>query len=139
MHIRRTQRLGASLALAIAAAGCVTTERVSYFNSGELDVVQVLPVRSWTVVAEGEAEPLGQVVLLRSRDESGRQFFRVSNRGMVDALGRAWRYRPHREEAEWLGTGTVAEGALSILDAPEGTRLVEVPAVGPDGSEEPAR
>jgi hypothetical protein len=34
---------------------------------------------------------------------------------MVDFEGRAWRYRLHEEELEWLGTGTVVEGVRRIL------------------------
>lgn len=34
--------------------------------------------------------------------------------GLVDSLGRAWRYRAH-EEALWLGSGTIEEGVGWIL------------------------
>ena len=34
--------------------------------------------------------------------------------GIVDELGRAWRYRPH-QEPKFLGTWSVEEGALRIL------------------------
>ena len=39
--------------------------------------------------------------------------------GMIDTLGRAWRYRPHTREAEWLTTGTVVQGALAMVFAME--------------------
>jgi hypothetical protein len=37
--------------------------------------------------------------------------------GMIDGLGRAWRFRPHQTEADRLLTGTIAEGAAAILGA----------------------
>ena len=61
-------------------------------------------------------------VLRFEASEDGRCFHSVRNEwnqelGLVDAEGRAWRYRPHASEPEWLGTGTVGEGAGRILGA----------------------
>ena len=72
---------------------------------------------AWEVVARGRV--VGVVVEFDAVD-GDRRFFSVRNPaqqelGMVDAHGRWWRYRPHEEEAEWLGTGTVIQGAGAIL------------------------
>jgi hypothetical protein len=55
-----------------------------------------------------------------SRD--GKPVFVVRNSwrqdlGVIDRLGRAYRFRPHAEEPDWLGTGTVEGGAARILEA----------------------
>ena len=60
-----------------------------------------------------------------------RYFFSVRNAhqhelGLVDSFGRAYRYRPHQEEPEWLGTGTVEEGVRRILELSEEALLEPV-------------
>jgi hypothetical protein len=82
---------------------------------------------------------------VRFEDESAPEhtFFSVRNErhqelGMIDRLGRAFRYRPHERDPEWLGTGTVLDGTRRILGA--GTALVEVERAGAgdaDGSAPP--
>jgi len=77
----------------------------------------------------------GYVVLFTDPAEPERgnhQFFSVRNPwlqdiGSVDGLGRAWRLVPHSPDPEWVGTGTVLAGATSILAAPEGALLEEIP------------
>lgn len=74
--------------------------------------------RAWRALADGEL--VGRVVLFCDHGDAGGGFFSVRNAwsqdlGIIDDLGRAWGYRPHHEEAEWLGTGTVSEGVSRIL------------------------
>lgn len=121
------------LVLLLAASACtiVETER----PAGPDPVVRTArPERAWR--AEHAGEPIGTVVLFRGGGESGGAFFSVRNEwqqdvGLVDELGRAWAFRPHGAEAEWLGTGTVADGAARILGV-DACELVEtsLPATG---------
>lgn len=46
--------------------------------------------------------------------------------GLIDGLGRAFRYVPHREEPVWVGSGTVLSGAQRILGVSGPCRLLEV-------------
>lgn len=86
-------------------------------------------MRTWEVRRDGER--LGLVVLFQ---ESGRvrdSVYVVRNPwqqdlGLIDGLGRAFRYVPHREEPAWVGSGTVLTGALAILDINGSCELVEV-------------
>lgn len=60
-----------------------------------------------------------------------RSFYSVRNEldqaiGLIDVHGRAYRFRPHQAEAEWLGTGTVLEGAQRVLGSSGACELVEL-------------
>lgn len=74
---------------------------------------------------------LGALVRFEEQGNSERAFYSVRNRegqeiGIVDVHGRVWRYRAHESEPEWLGTGTVFEGALKILGGSSAGTPVEV-------------
>lgn len=74
---------------------------------------------------------LGAVVRFEEQAASERAFYSVRNPegqeiGIVDLHGRVWRYRAHETEPEWLGTGTVFEGALKILGGTPAGKPVEV-------------
>jgi hypothetical protein len=116
-------------ALIVLATACrvTTTERI--LEPQPVAIARGAAARTWDVVAAGG--PIGRVVLFEAEERPGGPVFVVQDvlghdLGMVDALGRAWRYRPHQREAEWLGTGTVAQGAGWILSAEE-CQLEEVP------------
>jgi len=69
--------------------------------------------------------------VFEERGNVERAFYSVRNRegqeiGIVDLHGRAWRYHAHVSESEWLGTGTVFEGALKILGGSSAGTPVEV-------------
>lgn len=86
------------------------------------------PKAAWELVLGGRV--VGVVVEFDDAD-GARRFFSVRNPahqelGMVDAHGRWWRYHPHEEEAEWLGTGTVSEGAREILGLERAPEVYEV-------------
>lgn len=73
--------------------------------------------RAWELVQDGRV--VGVVVEFEE-NAGERHFFSVRNPdqqelGMVDEHGRAWRFVPHSDEPEWLGTGTVLEGARRVL------------------------
>ena len=92
-------------------------------------IASARPTRAWRL-AEGTAT-LGYVVCFEDPSDAERTFFSVRNElqqdlGLIDRRGRFFRYRPHRREPEWLGSGTVLEGARRILDAGPESELVEV-------------
>jgi len=125
----RPLRMLLLLALALPGAACVTSQSTKYFASPKRDAVHTEPARAWRLL-HGE-ESAGFVVLFRAAKKDGQLWFAVRNEwnqelGMVDSLGRAWRFRPHGEEAEWLGSGTVADGAALILRLEGVHRLTEI-------------
>ena len=91
--------------------------------------------RTWEVRSNGEA--LGFVVLFQERGHVRDSLYIVRNRlhqdlGLIDGLGRAFRYVPHCEEPVWVGSGTIAAGAREILRAEQECELLEiVPPSGP--------
>ncbi len=92
-------------------------------------MVRAMPQDAWQVV-DGEAI-VGWVVRYETAIAGDRAYFSVRNvhqqeLGVVDLDGRAWRYRAHQRESEWLGTGTIAGGARGILSVSEKARLVPV-------------
>ncbi len=112
----------------LGCASCTTLRR-EQSTIPDSAVRTAKPSVAWEVI-----EPTGALLgyAVRFDGTGGDRFFSVRNvwhqeLGMVDASGRAWRRRPFTEDPEWLGTGTVAEGVLSILAAPEGATLQEVP------------
>lgn len=118
------------LALAFATAfGCHTTVRSSPASKGSAAPMLSQARRAWEVVETDRV--IGVVVEFNALGNDPRRFFSVRNAwhqelGLVDAVGRAWRYQPHEVEAEWLGTGTVIEGAARILGSRPDAELVEV-------------
>lgn len=118
-----------ALALLLAASACVTTVETSPPGIDDLLVTKALPVRAWFVVDEDR--PRGSVVRYETFESPPRIVYFVRNvhhqdLGVIDHLGRAYRYHPHEEEAEWLGSGSVLEGAQRILGLTQ-ARLLEVP------------
>ncbi len=118
-----------ALVLAALACACRTTVTSSPPGLASAVVTHFQPVRAWDVV-DG-ARHAGSVVRFQDPDREGRAWYSVRNEhrqevGIVDVEGRAWRYRPHEREPEWLGSGTVLAGAGRILEAGPAATLVEV-------------
>jgi len=110
-------------------SACATTVTSSPPNVEQAVVTHALPVRAWEL--RDGASILGCVVRLEVGSDPDRAWFSVRNShqqelGIVDVHGRIWRYRPHERDPDWLGSGTVLQGARSILDSGEGAELVEV-------------
>lgn len=130
MKTARLSMLAGMLAGLGILAGCQTSQRARPFaNHAEAVVAQLRPERAWNVVHADEVA--GVVVLFRAEGDPGRAFYSVRNPwqqelGMIDALGRIWRFRPHEPEPEWVGSGTVNQGAARILDLAPGASLEEV-------------
>lgn len=108
---------------------CSTTVTNSPPGLAAAVVTRCVPVRAWDVV-DGTRHA-GSVVRFEDPSEAERAWYSVRNEhrqevGIVDVDGRAWRYRPHEREPEWLGSGTVLAGAGRILDASPAATLVEV-------------
>ena len=130
------RRCLASCALGLALLGCRTTRTVEPAGAANARAQQLSPSRTWQVLEHGE--PRGMVVMFESAAETGLPrslFYSVQNErrqelGMIDALGRAWRYEVHEREARWLSTGTVLDGARAILGVDATAELVEQPAGG---------
>jgi hypothetical protein len=108
------------------AASCRTTSTSTTPNVSSAVIVRGKPHGAWQVV---DADRLvGWVVRYETPDTGERAYYSVRNEhqqelGVVDVDGRAWRYRAHQREPDWLGTGTIAGGARAILGASAGARL----------------
>jgi hypothetical protein len=117
------------LLCATLAVACRTTTTSSPPNLSSAVVVRSLPHEAWQVV-EGD-RTVGWVVRYAGENVETRAFFSVRNEhqqvlGVVDLDGRAWRYRAHQREPDWLGTGTIAGGARAILGASQQAQLVPI-------------
>jgi hypothetical protein len=113
----------------LLAAACRTTTTSSPTNLDSAVIVRAMPHDAWQVL-DGE-RLVGWVVRYETAVAGDRAYFSVRNvhqqeLGVVDLDGRAWRYRAHQREPEWLGTGTIAGGARGILGASEKAELVQV-------------
>ena len=123
-------RLAAPLACVLLAGGCIVSERRGPLDSESTAVIRRgVPSRAWRVMA-GERE-VGCVVFFESTAWPEDSLYVVRNPwqqdlGVIDSKGRAYRYVPHLEEPQWVGTGTVAEGAARVLHADLPCALVEM-------------
>lgn len=103
--------------LCTLGSGCKTETQRSAADTQALEAAVSTASRAWELVLAGRV--VGVLVEFEERGGS-RRYFSIRNQeqqelGMVDAQGRAWRFVPHSDEPEWLGTGTVLEGASRIL------------------------
>lgn len=122
-------RFALAALLAACSASCSTTKTSTPPGLGDAVVLRSQPVRAWELVDGGTRA--GSVVRFEEPGANGRAWFSVRNVhaqevGIVDVAGRAWRYRPHQREPEWLGSGTVLAGVIRILDAGPTAQLAEV-------------
>ena len=125
--MRRTWIAIAALAAAGPACRTTTTSRIP--GPASVEITQASPVRAWELWVSGRC--LGAVVRFEARGDPRRVFYSVRNRegqemGIVDQNGRAFRYRAHASDPEWLGTGTVFDGARRILGGMTAPEPVEV-------------
>lgn len=134
MCVHSSRLAAARLALAACAVlplGCrmVTVETDHMPDGPEVVITPAAAVRGWKLVENGRE--VGSLVRFEESRGPERYLFSVRNPhgqdlGVIDEQGRAWRFRPFAE-AEWITTGTVADGARAILDLGSSARLVEVP------------
>lgn len=118
------------------ATACRTTTTSTPPGLSEAIVLRSYAARAWSVV-DGEHR-VGFVVRFEEPGTAGRSWFSIRNAyaqevGIVDIDGRAWRYKPHQRDPEWLGSGTVQAGTVRILEANAAAQLVEiaVESIGP--------
>ncbi len=114
----------------VATAACRTTKTTTPPGLADAVVLQSSAVRAWALTS-GENR-CGFVVRFEEPGTAARAWFSVRNTyaqevGIVDIEGRAWRYRPHQRDPEWLGSGTVQAGACRILEADPAAVLREIP------------
>ncbi len=117
------------LALGALACGCRTSERS--VPAGGLDAVVTRSHRTQSWEARAEGATIGFVVRHETSEQPARFFFLVQSLerqdlGLIDAQGRAWRYRPHASEPEWLVSGTVPQGVAAILGCRAPVELAEL-------------
>ena len=127
------ERRGTTAALACVAAVCAfacrTTTESSTAAAPPVVVSRFTVARAWQLWDRGTC--VGHVVWHQDANDPERGFFNVSNAehqvlGMIDEHNRAWRYRPHQREPEWLGTGTVLEGSRMIIGASGTSELFRI-------------
>lgn len=111
----------------LSCAGCRTSATVASAPAPRLRLGT--HQRTWEV--RGGGEPLGLVVLFQEHGLARDSLYVVRNPwhqdlGMIDGLGRAYRYLPHQEEPVWVGSGTIAAGAREILGTGEDCELIEL-------------
>ncbi len=107
-----------ALSACLLGAGCTTESQSQRPGPENAIVTRALPMRGWEVRDDGRLA--GSVLLYTEPERANMGYYSVRNAqgqvlGMVDFDGRAWRYRLHEEQPEWLGTGTVLEGVRRIL------------------------
>ena len=117
------------LLVVLPLAACRTTSTSQAPGPPAVVVTRAVPVRAWELWQDGLL--LGSLVRFEETGDASRAFYSVRNRegqeiGLVDLDGRAWRHRPHQSQPEWLGTGTVKDGARRILDGSDKAELIEV-------------
>lgn len=122
--------LAAVGALALVATGaCRTTRERAPVDPASAAPVHSTAVRAWRVVDADAVR--GWVIAFREDASDPREFFAVQNElrqelGIIDAQGRAWRYRPFQDEPEHVASSTVVDGARAILGTSANARLEEV-------------
>jgi hypothetical protein len=133
MSPSRSSTIAVSLALGAAlltATACRSVTTQQPINIDSAVATHGEPARAWEVLEDGRV--VGSLVKYEDAAEPARGFFSVRNvdrqaLGIIDLDGRAWRYRPHVKDAEWLGTGTVAQSASRILGCSDACELREIP------------
>jgi hypothetical protein len=116
---------------------CRTVETRNTVSPPPAEVRVGQRARAWEVVRAGQS--LGHVILFQDRGRIGDSIYIVRNLwhqdlGLIDGLGRAYRYLPHHKEPAWIGSGTIALGAERILGVEETCELVEVERIPEAGS-----
>jgi len=113
----------------LVATSCLLTETREVASSPPPLVRVGTRQRMWEV--HRSSELVGMVVLFHEHGEARDSVYVVRNPwhqdlGLIDGLGRAFRYVPHREEPSWVGSGTIALGAERILGLEGQCLLTEV-------------
>lgn len=143
VDLEPVQRAGIVLSVALAALALPSCRVARDPAPARIDLARPIPLvaqRRWRVEDAGQL--FGHVLEFESapeRDRPAGRCFSVRNEleqelGLIDGLGRAWRYQLHEREPQWVATGTLLEGALAILRAPANARLVEASVPIPEAT-----
>lgn len=130
------------LLLALPLAGACRTVETRELTRPQVAEVRVgTRARSWDVYQGGEC--IGRVVLFQEHGGIRDSVYVVRNPwhqdlGLIDGLGRAYRYLPHHKEPAWVGSGTIALGVERILGREAPCLLVETELVPAAGADAPA-
>ena len=124
--------IGLLLGATILLPSCVTEVESSPFHGNGTVLHRSEVTQIWHARCAGDL--LGSV--LQYHEATGKSHVVVQNPygqdlGLVDSLGRAWRYQAHQEPA-WVGSGTVKQGVAWILGCGP-VDLVLTPAPPPLG------
>jgi hypothetical protein len=140
--MRPAMKLLLASAVLLSCASCRTIA-TSTASPSAASVRVGTHARTWEVRSDGDVH--GLVVLFQERGLARDSLYVVRNPwhqdlGMIDGLGRAFRYVPHLEEPVWVGSGTIAAGARAILGIAGECELNELAATArtsAEGSTEP--
>lgn len=130
----------------LLGAGCRTISTREVSSTPTPSVRVGTRARAWDVFSDGAR--LGLVVLFEDGRRAPDSIYVVRNAwhqdlGLIDTLGRAYRYLPHHEEPAWVGSGTIAAGAQRIFGSSGECELIEVTELEtgplPGSAEAPAR
>lgn len=129
------------LLLSLLTAGACRTVETRELERPQVAEVRIgTRARSWDVYQAGEC--VGRVVLFQEHGGIRDSVYVVRNPwhqdlGLIDGLGRAYRYLPHHKEPAWVGSGTIALGVERILGPGEPCLLVETELVPEGGTDAP--
>lgn len=128
--LRATLAAAAGTLVLSALPACRAVSGSASDGRATATVTETTPLRAWLVRDDGRQ--IGSLILYGQVGEPQTGYYSVRNAegqvlGLVDFSGRAWRYRLHESEPEWLGTGTILEGARRILGAGSLCDLEETP------------
>ena len=115
--------------LLLLLAGCVTTTQSSPPGLSSAIVRRARPIAAWGAVENQMIT--GYVARFEPPGDPDRFIYSIRNEhqqdlGVIDSFGRVYRYRPHADEPEWIGSGTVLFGVRRILGSGPEMHLVEV-------------
>jgi hypothetical protein len=123
------------IAILLLLAGCISTSESSPPGLSSAVVRRAEPTMAW---AAAELRVVhGFVVRFEPPGDPARFVYSIRNEyqqdiGVIDATGRVYRYRPHADEPEWIGSGTVHFGVRRILGLGPEMQLLEVSLVDAD-------
>jgi hypothetical protein len=114
--VKQLHMIGRLLLASPLLTGCVTESESRPFHGDGALIQRAEVTQVWRARCSGEWVAFVRQYLL----QTGNSHVVVQNRwgqdlGLVDSLGRAWRYRAHQEPA-WVGSGTVLQGIGWILE-----------------------